>query len=63
MVILIVFACIATVIGFVLVSAYNRLISLKGQTDNAWKQIDVQLKRRHDFDTEYYECCKRSHAI
>ena len=48
MVILIVFACIATVIGFVLVSAYNRLISLKGQTDNAWKQIDVQLKRRHD---------------
>jgi LemA protein len=31
-----------------LVSAYNRLISLKGQTLNAFKQIDVQLKRRHD---------------
>ncbi len=28
--------------------AYNRLIALKGQTENAWKQIDVQLKRRHD---------------
>jgi LemA protein len=30
------------------VSAYNGLISLKNQTANAWKQIDVQLKRRHD---------------
>jgi LemA protein len=33
---------------FWLISAYNRLISLKGQTQNAFKQIDVQLKRRHD---------------
>jgi LemA protein len=28
--------------------AYNSLISLKNQVVNAWKQIDVQLKRRHD---------------
>ncbi len=28
--------------------AYNGLIDLRGQTLNAWKQIDVQLKRRHD---------------
>ena len=27
---------------------YNNLISLKYQVANAWKQIDVQLKRRHD---------------
>lgn len=27
---------------------YNRLIGLKNQTLNGWKQIDVQLKRRHD---------------
>ena len=27
---------------------YNNLISLKNQAVNAWKQIDVQLKRRHD---------------
>src|SRR6266571_3382445 len=31
-----------------LVGAYNGLISLKNQTLNAFKQIDVQLKRRHD---------------
>jgi LemA protein len=30
------------------VGAYNALISLKNQVANAWKQIDVQLKRRHD---------------
>jgi LemA protein len=27
---------------------YNNLIALKNQVANAWKQIDVQLKRRHD---------------
>jgi LemA protein len=30
------------------VGAYNGLISLRNQVMNAWKQIDVQLKRRHD---------------
>jgi LemA protein len=33
---------------FWLVGAYNSLIGLKNQVANAWKQIDVQLKRRHD---------------
>jgi LemA protein len=27
---------------------YNRLVSLKNQVESTWKQIDVQLKRRHD---------------
>ena len=27
---------------------YNNLVALKYQVANAWKQIDVQLKRRHD---------------
>src|SRR6476659_1449941 len=31
-----------------LIAAYNRLVSMKNQTANGWKQIDVQLKRRHD---------------
>lgn len=31
-----------------LVVTYNGLIALKNQVQNAWKQIDVQLKRRHD---------------
>lgn len=30
------------------VGTYNRLIGLRNQTANGWRQIDVQLKRRHD---------------
>jgi LemA protein len=30
------------------VSAYNLLVVLRNRIHNAWKQIDVQLKRRHD---------------
>src|SRR5436190_10761239 len=29
-------------------SSYNRLVSLRNQALNGWRQIDVQLKRRHD---------------
>ena len=36
------------IVGLYLVATYNRLINLKNQVFNAWKQIDVQLKRRHD---------------
>jgi LemA protein len=36
------------VLAFWFVGAYNGLIALKNQVANAWKQIDVQLKRRHD---------------
>jgi LemA protein len=36
------------VVGLWMIAAYNGLISLKNQTFNAFKQIDVQLKRRHD---------------
>ncbi|MFI5214343.1 MAG: LemA family protein, partial [Gemmatimonadales bacterium] len=39
---------VAVVLGFWLMGAYNGLIALKNETLNAWKQIDVQLKRRHD---------------
>ncbi|MBN1521862.1 MAG: LemA family protein [Candidatus Aureabacteria bacterium] len=31
-----------------IVSIYNSLIRLRNQVKNAWSQIDVQLKRRHD---------------
>ncbi|MFN2400464.1 MAG: LemA family protein [Gemmatimonadaceae bacterium] len=44
---LILLVVVAAVILWV-IFAYNGLISLKNQVVNAWKQIDVQLKRRHD---------------
>ena len=44
------FVLLALIVVVVLlaISSYNRLIGLKNQVANAWKQIDVQLKRRHD---------------
>ena len=30
------------------IGSYNRLVGLRNQTANGWRQIDVQLKRRHD---------------
>ena len=44
----IVFVVILAAMVIWAISAFNRLIALKGQTLNGWKQIDVQLKRRHD---------------
>ena len=37
----------ALVVLFVIV-VYNGLVRLRLQTQNAWSDIDVQLKRRHD---------------
>ena len=39
---------IVVVLLFLLIGAYNGLIRLRNQVKNAWAQIDVQLKRRHD---------------
>jgi LemA protein len=33
---------------FWVAAKYNGLITLRNQVTNGWKQIDVQLKRRHD---------------
>ena len=30
------------------IATYNGLVALKNGTDAAWRQVDVQLKRRHD---------------
>jgi len=37
---------------------YNRLIALRVETDTAWSDIDVQLKRRHDLIPNLVETVK-----
>ena len=39
---------IVVVIVLAVIALYNRLIVLRNRVDNAWSQIDVQLKRRYD---------------
>jgi LemA protein len=38
--------------------SYNFLVSLRNQTRNAWKQIDVQLRRRYDLIPNLVEVVK-----
>lgn len=41
--------------GFVL---YNRLVRLRNRTENAWAQVDVQLRRRYDLVPNLVETVK-----
>jgi LemA protein len=40
------------------IAVYNGLVSKKVETENAWSQIDVQLKRRHDLIPNLVETVK-----
>jgi LemA protein len=40
------------------VVSYNRLVRLRNQIDNAWSQIDVQLRRRYDLIPNLVETVK-----
>ena len=42
------FLVLALAVVLWVISVYNTLVRLKHQVYNGWKQIDVQLKRRHD---------------
>lgn len=52
----IIIAVFVSIIIFVLI--YNSLISLRARIDNAWAQIDVQLKKRYDLVPNLVETVK-----
>jgi len=58
MVPLLVFLGVLAVIGLVLASMYNKLVSLRNRFKNAFSQIDVQLKRRYDLIPNLVETAK-----
>ena len=47
---------VVVVIG--VIGIYNSLIRSRNEVDNAWAQIDVQLKRRHDLIPNLVETAK-----
>lgn len=55
---LIVVGVIIVLIIFFVIGVYNALVRLRNQVDNAWSQIDVQLKRRHDLIPNLVETAK-----
>src|SRR5262244_2579703 len=40
------------------IAAYNSLVRLRNEIDGSWRQIDVQLKRRHDLIPNLVEAVK-----
>jgi LemA protein len=58
MVILIIVLAVIVLGILMLISMYNSLIRLRNQVKNAWSQIDVQLKRRHDLIPNLIETVK-----
>jgi len=49
---------ILVLLGIIFAGMYNSLVSRRNQVDNAWSQIDVQLKRRHDLIPNLVEAVK-----
>jgi LemA protein len=55
---LIVIAVVVALLALAVVLTYNRLIRLRYRTENAWSQVDVQLRRRYDLIPNLVETVK-----
>jgi LemA protein len=58
LIVAIVVIAIVVVLAFVLVAMYNGLVRKRNRAENAWAQVDVQLKRRHDLIPNLVETVK-----
>ena len=54
----IVIGVIIVILIIMYIANYNGLVNLRNQMKNAWSQIDVQLKRRHDLVPNLVETVK-----
>src|SRR6187455_3504561 len=55
---LIVLIVIAVVVIGIVVALYNKLVRLRNRCENAWAQVDVQLRRRYDLIPNLVEAVK-----
>ena len=56
---LIIFLVVSLIIVLYLVGIYNKLVALRNRLKNAFAQIEVQLKRRHDLIPNLVEIAKK----
>jgi len=57
-VVLIIVLVLIAAVALFFIAIYNSLVGLRNQVKNAWSQIDVQLKRRHDLIPNLIETTK-----
>ena len=58
MIVLIIIVVIVVLLVVYVIVIYNGLVSKRNRVENAWSQIDVQLKRRHDLIPNLVETVK-----
>ena len=49
---------VLVLLALAVVVLYNRLVRLRNRTENAWSQVDVQLRRRYDLIPNLVETVK-----
>jgi LemA protein len=54
----IVLVVIVIVLVAILIAIYNKLVRLRNRCENAWAQVDVQLRRRYDLIPNLVEAVK-----
>ena len=54
----IIIVVIVVVLAGILVALYNKLVRLRNRAENAWAQVDVQLRRRYDLIPNLVEAVK-----
>jgi LemA protein len=55
---LIILIVVLALLALGLILLYNRLVRLRNRTENAWAQVDVQLRRRYDLIPNLVETVK-----
>ena len=54
----VVIVVVAVLLLLLVAAAYNRLVRLRNRSQNAWAQVDVQLRRRYDLIPNLVETVK-----
>ncbi|MCL4290904.1 MAG: LemA family protein [Thermoleophilia bacterium] len=54
----IVIAAVVVALALIVVALYNKLVRLRNRCENAWSQVDVQLRRRYDLIPNLVETVK-----
>ena len=58
MIIVIILVVVVVLLALYAIVTYNGLVGLRNRIENAWAQIDVQLKRRYDLIPNLVETAK-----